>query len=206
MTHILGFIVGVISSVVGAILVRFVVDRYSLHISFRRILKSIVRLQRLIQADGYVPDYIVGIDRNGSVVASILSGHIGIRPIIVAVTRTIHHVNTPREVQLSPDQLPGDELFANTKILIVCCYVDTGSALEVVYKHFADLPRPPSDIRTAALYTTRSPRLKPKYFVYEIGRDVKASIDQIIVKMPWITDEWKLAPRGKSRILNGDNS
>jgi hypoxanthine phosphoribosyltransferase len=206
MTHIVGFVVGVISSVVGALLIRFVVDRYSLYISFRRILKSIVRLHRLIQADGYVPDYIVGIDRNGSVVASILSGHIGFRPIIVAATRTIHHVNTPREVQLSLDELPKGEFFANTKILIVCCFVDTGSALEVVFKHFATLARPASDIRTAALYTTRSPRLKPQYFVFEIGRDVKASIDQIIVKMPWITDEWKLAPRGKSRILNGDNS
>lgn len=197
MTHVFTFVLGVLSSIVAALVLRHAADRYSSHISFRRVLKDVIALFRTIHKDEFVPDEIVGVDRNGSIVASILSGYIGFRPAMVIGTRTIHHANSPREVNLSTDNLPSEDAFCGKKVLIVCCYVDTGSALEVVYKYLCSLPKPPSEIRTAALYTTPSPRLKPKYFIHELGRDMKVSIDGVILNMPWIKEDWKLAPRGK---------
>ena len=197
MTHVFTFIVGVLSSIAAALVLRHAADRYSSHIGFRRVMKDVISLFRAIQKDDYIPDEIIGVDRNGSIVASILSGYIGFRPVMVIATRTIHHADSPREVNLSTDHLPGEGAFCGKKVLVVCCYVDTGSALEVVYNYLYSLPTPPSEIRTAAIYTTPSPRLKPRYFIHELGKDMKVSIDRVILRMPWIKEDWKLAPRGK---------
>jgi hypoxanthine phosphoribosyltransferase len=197
MNHILGFIIGVISSICAAWLLRYATERYSSHISFRRIFKSIIVLYRKIQADGYMPDYIIGVDRNGSIVGSILSGYFGFSTIIAAATKTVRHPEGYRESEMCPTHLPAEDALAQKKILIVSCFVDTGSALERVYKYYNAMPNRPSEIRTAALYTNPSPRLKPTYFVFEMGKDIKMSLSQIMSKMPWMSDGWKYVLDGE---------
>jgi hypoxanthine phosphoribosyltransferase len=191
MVYIISFILGVFSSIVAALLSSFVKDRYSSRFTFRRIFKVIMRLSQKIQADGYIPDYIVGIDRNGSIVASILSGYLGVHTIITAGTETIRRPGGARTVSLSPVYSPPEGALSGKRILIVGCFVDTGSALEIVYEYYASISNGPSEIKTASLFTTTAPRFKPNYFVYETGKNLKVSMNQIMRKMPWMTENWR---------------
>jgi len=150
-----------------------------------------MNLYRQIDDDKYQPDYVIGIDRNGSIIASILSGYLGTRAIITAHTETIRYPDGSRSVNLRNEHLPPESNFSGKKILITACFVDTGSALEVVYKYFADLSNGPEEIRTAAIFATSSPRMKPKYLVHEIGKGIKTSIGRVMHAMPWMKQGWK---------------
>jgi len=48
----------------------------------------------------------------------------------------------------------------------------------------------PQDIRTAALYSTSAPLLKPRYWAAEIGQGIKKTTNAIITGMPWMEDGW----------------
>ena len=193
MNHILSFALGVLSSIIAALVINFVTEKYSYHFSFRRVLKSIMKLYWKIQHDGFKPDYIVGLDRNGSIIASILSGYLGFRTIITAGTETARNPDGSRTTSLLHANLLIPDALSGKKILIVACYVDTGSTLEKVHEYYDSLPNRPSEIRTAALFTTLSPRFKPKYFVYELGKNLKAPVDKIMRGMPWMAEGWKYA-------------
>jgi hypoxanthine phosphoribosyltransferase len=181
---IAAFAIGVLSSIAAALTLKYIADKYATHISFRRTFKSIMTLNRKIQADGYLPDYIISVDRNGSIVGGILSGYLSLHPIIAAGTETVRQPDGSRRVKLSEPYSSCGGVLSGKRVLIVACFVDTGSSLETIYEYYASLPDGPAEIRTASLYTTTSPRFKPKYFIYEVGRDVKVSLSQIIPKMP----------------------
>lgn len=191
MSDVTRFFIGVCSSIVATIVIWFVAGKYSRHFSFRRVFKDIMTLRKMIQADNFLPDYVVGVDRNGCIVASILSGYLGVTTIIAAGTENVRHNDGSRDVLLSKVHLPQSGVLSGKKLLIVCCFVDTGSALRVIHDYYSSLPDRPSEIKTAALYTTVSPRFKPRYYVCEIGKDIKLSIEQMIQRMPWINSDWK---------------
>jgi hypoxanthine phosphoribosyltransferase len=191
MSHVISFFIGVCSSIVAAIIVWMVAGKHSRHFSFQRVFKDIMTLWKMIQADNFSPDYVVGVDRNGCIVASILSGYLGVTTIIAAGTESVRHNDGSRDVLLSKVHLPQSGVLSGKKLLIVCCFVDTGSAMRIIYDYYTSLPDRPSEIRTAALYTTVSPRFKPRYYVCEIGKDIKLSIEQMIQRMPWMNSNWK---------------
>jgi hypoxanthine phosphoribosyltransferase len=194
--YVISFVLGIASSVAAAVLLAFIANRSVLRFSFRRVLRDILKLRRLLEADNYRPDLLVGIDRNGSIVGSILAGHLGPTSILSAHTQTTRKPDGYREVVLSEPHNPPDGSLAGKTILLVGCFVDTGKTAEAVYEYYKSRSDGP-DVRVAALYTSPAPILKPRYHVYVIGRDINVPMTRVMHKMPWMSEEWKFSFAGE---------
>lgn len=197
LTQILGFVLGVVSSIAATYLLAFIANRQALRFSFKRVLRDVLSLAVLLKTDDYIPDLLVGIDRNGSIIASILAGHLGLRSILAADTQTTRQADGSRDVKLSDVHKPPAGLLTGKKILLVACFVDTGRTAEAVYQYYKSRSDAPTDVRLAALYVTPAPVLKPKYHVHMIGKDIHAPISRVMRKMPWMTKEWRYSFPGE---------
>lgn len=184
-------LIGVISSILAALLLKYMIDLVNKRMSFNRIMREIEHLNDLIVKDGYSPDLIVAIDRNSSVVGSILSGFFGLKTIISIATVNTREADGSRRIEISTEHLPNTDLMVNKKILLLICCNDSGTSLGTVFEYFSSLPTPPKEIRTAALFTTVSPQFRPRYYSVEVGEDVKLPMNKIISRMPWMKRGWK---------------
>lgn len=191
MDSLISFFIGILSSLAATFFIKYVLERYSSRLNFKSVLKDILILHKMIDKDAFSPDYIVAIDRNGCIVGAILAGYMGTRTVISIATENVRKPDGKRESKLSEAHLPRQGVFFEKKILIIIAFNETGTSLEMVYNYYATLSEKPAEIRTAALYTTVSPKIKPKYFVKEVGQDIKVTINQIMYKMPWMKKEWK---------------
>jgi len=185
------FIVGILSSIAAALILRVAIDKISLRFTFRRVLGDIRRLYAQIEDDGYVPDHIIAIDRNGTIVGAILAGFFGVETVISLATVNHRLADGSRTTVMLEAHLPKAEFLHHKTLLLVICFNDTGTSLEAVYRCLGAPPFEVKEMRSAALYTSVSPRLKPKYFAREVGRDLKTSVNRIVNKMPWMIREWR---------------
>lgn len=192
MDTLISFILGVVSSIVATAIWVFLSNRGTLHFSFSRVLKDILTLRRLLDDDNYKPDLLVGIDRSGSVVASILAGHLGLESILSVHTRTTRKQDGSREITFSEPHKPPEGSLAGKNILLVACFVDTGNTAEAVYQYFVSRSDRPN-VRFAALYTSPAPILKPRYASCVFGNAIGAPITHVMRKMPWMSKEWKFS-------------
>jgi hypoxanthine phosphoribosyltransferase len=191
MNNVTSFVVGILSSIAAALILRLVIAKISLRFSFRRVLNDIRSLHSQIDRDRFVPDYIITIDRNGTIVGAILAGYFGVETVISIATVNHRLPDGSRTITVSEAHLPKPEYLYNKALLLVICFNDSGTSLEAVYRCLGTHPFQVKEMRSAALYTSVSPRFKPKYFVREAGRDLKTSVNRIVNKMPWMTREWR---------------
>jgi hypoxanthine phosphoribosyltransferase len=191
LSNVVAFAVGVLASIGAALILRFGVERVSLRFSFRRLLRDIHKLHGRIEGDGFAPDRIVTIDRNGTIVGGMLAGLVGFDTVLAIGTATERLASGERVTIVPSEHLPRPEAVNGKKLLILICFNDTGTSLESVYKALSSPPFAPAEVRLAALYTSVSPKLRPKYFAYEVGRDLKTSINLIVYKMPWMSRDWR---------------
>lgn len=192
MEMLISFLLGVASSIVAAAIWAFFGKKGLLHFSFSRVLKDILKLRKILEADNYKPDLIVGIDRSGSIVASILAGHLGLASILSAHTKTTRKQDGSREISLSEPHSPRDGSLLGKSILLIACFVDTGKTAEALYQYYSSRSDKP-DVRFAALYTSPAPILKPRYAVYIFGGSIGVPITRIMRRMPWMSKEWKFS-------------
>lgn len=190
--YVISFVLGIASSVAAAVLLAFIANKSVLRFSFRRVLKDILKLRGLLEADDYRPDLLVGIDRNGSIVASILAGYLGLRSILSAHTQTTRKQDGSRQVVLSEAHNPPVGSLAGKTILMVGCFLDTGKTAEAVYEYYLSRSDKP-EVRIAVLYTSPAPILKPRYHVYVIGKDINVPITRVMRKMPWMSKQWRFS-------------
>ena len=193
MNNAIAFGIGVISSIVAALIVRFAFDKLSLRFSFGRIMTDLRRIHSQMIDDGFTPDLVVTVDRSGTIVGGIWAGFIGLQTAFAIPTLTERLSTGERFTIVPPDRLPRPEAINGKKLLIFNCYNDTGSALEAVYQELTKHPFAPADVKLASLYTTMSPRVKPRYFAAEVGRDLNTSMNKLFFKMPWMAKEWRHA-------------
>jgi len=191
MNEIWSFIIGIISSIAATLILRMLLDKLNLRFSFRRILNDIRSLYSQIIRDDFKPDYIVTIDRNATIIGGILAGYFGLETVISVATSNLRLPNGSRSTEVLKAHLPDPEVLKDKSLLLVICFNDSGKSLEAVHNYLLSPPFEIREIRTAALYTSVSPQIKPKYFAHEVGKDLKTSINRIINKMPWMTREWK---------------
>jgi hypoxanthine phosphoribosyltransferase len=187
---LVSFAIGFLASLAASWVVVFR-ERARFRVRFRAILNLVIALAKSIQEAGYQPDYIVTIDRNGTIVGSILSGYMGLKSVISVTTITQRMPHGARVITLdevSASCLPN---LKGRRLLIVTCCNDSGASLEYVYQQLSSLSEPPSEIRSAALYTTYSPSFRPTYAAVVIGRDTKQTTDQILLSLPWMTSGWQ---------------
>jgi len=187
---LVNILIGVASSIIAALILIYAIEIYKSRVTFGTVMKNVVKLHKLIVGDGFVPDLIVAIDRNSSVVGAMLSGYFGLKAIISIATINTREPDGSRKINISPDHLPQAEVISKRKLLILICCNDSGTSLATVYDYFASIIEAPGEIRTAALYTTISPRLKPQYFSVEVGEDIKVPMNKIISRMPWMYPGW----------------
>jgi hypoxanthine phosphoribosyltransferase len=191
MNNLMSFFIGIISSIVAAFLFRWVLELLDLRFPFRRIMFDITTLYHRIDEDKYVPDLIVSIDRNGTIVGAILAGYFGYETVVSIATINGREKDGSRSIVISEAHLPKPDSIIGKRLLIIICFNDSGSSLEAVYQRLSMPLFSPAEIRMAALYTSVSPKLKPKYFAREVGRDLKTSINNIIYRMPWMVPGWR---------------
>lgn len=191
MVNFWSFLIGILSSLAAALILRYALDKLNLLFPFRRVLRDIKLLYREIASSGFKPDYIVTVDRNGTIIGAILAGFFGFETVISIATINERLQDGSRSTIISQAHLPRPEILQGKKLLIVICFNDTGTSLETVYRCFSSAPYKVEELRLAALYTSVSPKLKPKYFALEVGRDLKTSVNSIIYKMPWMSREWR---------------
>jgi hypoxanthine phosphoribosyltransferase len=186
----LSFLVGVLASVAAAYLV-ILRQRTRFRLGFRSIMANIGVLLSRMEAENYTPDLIVTIDRNSGVVGSIVAGHIGLTSVVSLATQNSRGSDGTRTIQLDPAFEPALAGLAGRNVLVLICCNDSGVSLEYIVTRLRTSATPPAEVRTAALYTSVSPALKPKYFAVEVGQDTKVSMNQIVSRLPWMTNGWK---------------
>ena len=191
MNTVLSLFVGMLSSILAALLLQALASRLNLLFPFRRILGDVRKLYHLIRYDRFDPEFIITVDRNSTIVGSILAGFFGFQTVIAIATVNTRLPDGTRQISISNAHLPLPELLDGKKILLLICFNDTGTSLETVYHCLSNSPFKIAEIRIAALYTSVSPKIKPRYSVLQIGKDVNTSFNRIIYKMPWMSKEWR---------------
>lgn len=201
---IISFFLGISTSIIGSYIVKYLLERFYGKVRFSSILKAIDSLLVQFQSENFHPDFIVGIGRNGAVVASILSGHLGRRTILTTNLRDKWTQPNIRKTTIEASYMPSPEALHQKKILLVTCFVNSGSALKASYDHYLEttMKAPPAQIRTAAIFTTVDPIMKPELFVYEIGKNYRIPMYKIMRKLPWMRSGWILSIDQTSRKYN----
>jgi len=191
MEYAISFLIGVISSIFATLIIRHVRTKYSSRLSFNGILDNIkILLKRMIN-DNFNPDYIITIDRNASIIGSIFAGFIATKSVLNIMTETIRLPDGTRKVKIIEETIPNDAVFNNKNILIITCFNDSGDTLKLVYEFISNILPSPNQIKTAALFTSISPVLKPSYYAKEVGTDIKAPMFILMKNMPWMLEGWR---------------
>lgn len=189
--QIVAFAIGVVSSIIASVVYTWTAARIEAHFSFRRIVELVLDLAGRIQNDGFKPDFIFAIDRNSTITGGILAGHLGLQTILSVATDNFRKSDGSRAIAISDGFAPKGEAFVGKKILIFICFNDSGTSLETVYNYTKAMSEAPADVRTAALFTSSSPRFMPTYFVKKVGLNLRTPINALMPKMPWVSKTWK---------------
>ena len=189
--------VGVLSSLVATAVV-LLRQRARLRLRMNPVLHLIEQLARRIVADNYIFDYVVTIDRNSAVAGTILAGNFGLRSAISVTTQNTRRPDGSRDISL--DEVSAHVLTAlgGKRLLVFICCNDSGTSLNFVVESLKQLSDPPAEIRTAALYSSQSPAIMPRYRVVVVGRDTRQSMNDILERLPWVTKQW-LHPLAQER-------
>src|ERR1051325_1606611 len=191
MEQLLGFGIGVSSSIVASLLYSVFTLRWASRITFRRVLQDIRLLNRRIGDDGYEPEVIVAIDRNATIVGGILLGFRSLSTVVTISTQKIRKTDGTREVLLDERRMPGRDVLRGKRVLLLICFNESGASLNAVFSYLKSLPDGPLEVRTAAMYSSASPLLVPRYCAREEGRNLPMAVSRIVSRMPWMTSEWR---------------
>jgi len=187
----IAFTVGVVASIAASLIYALFIRRAESRFSFKQILEFVLDLVNLIENDEFRPDLIVAVDRNSAIAGGMIAGHLGLRTIVTAATENERLEDGSRTIRVVEGFLPHWDFFSGKKVLLFICFNDSGSSLDAVYHHLANCECPPAEIRTAALFTSASPKMVPRYFVKKVGVNLKTPVNKLMPKMPWITRSWK---------------
>lgn len=165
-------------------------QRARVRLRFRSVLALILRLVDQLERDVFRPDYIVTIDRNSGVVGSILAGHVGLRAVVSVATMNRRLPDGTRGIALDPASAQVLNALQGKRLLVLICCNDSGTSLSYVVHEVQKLNPPPSEVRTAALYSSPSPIMVPQYCGIVLGNDSRMSMSKVISRLPWMTRRW----------------
>lgn len=201
MSTIASFALGVISSLVATwILVLQQRTRYRLR--FQPVLQQIRSLAAQVRKSGYQFDHIVAIGRNSGVAGSILAGQFGLTAVVSVSTSKVRQADGRRTLALDLVSKAALGALSGERLLVFICCNDSGSTLEAVANYLEQLPSPPVDMKTAALYTAPSPSFMANFNAVVLEKDARYSMSKVLNGLPWVTDEW-LHPLAGERDRNG---
>lgn len=134
---------------------------------FPRVVEDVRELSGRITDDGFLPDVIVAVARGGWIPARILSNFLAVRTLVSVGTE--YH-DTGRK-ELRPYQLPYPEL-RDRRVIVVDDCLESGRSLHYV----GELLQSSNEVRTAALYITKSTVFMPNFFVRDLSE---------VPRFPW---------------------
>jgi hypothetical protein len=136
-------------------------------------------------------------------VGSILAGYIGLRAVVSVAAVHRRLPDGSRETRLDDTSAQMLRLLAGSKVLVLICCNDSGTSLNCVVGFLRGLGKDaPSEVRTAALYTSISPVISPTYRSVVVGQDTRRSMNQIVSHLPWMRPGWRHV-LGAERINRG---
>jgi hypoxanthine phosphoribosyltransferase len=197
-TIVEGLLLGIVSSLAAAWII-YLRGRARLRLRFRNILSFIAKVVKQVELDNFSPQYIVTVDRNSGVVGSILAGHIGLRAVVSVACEHHRLTDGTRDTRLDDVSKRTLSLLRGSRLLVLICCNDSGTSLKTVVDYLQSLGHDPEKIRTAAIYTSVSPSIVPRYSAVTVGLDTHKSMNQIISKLPWMTAGWHHV-LGKERL------
>ncbi len=125
------------------------VGKFTNRVSWRRVRKMIERLETELKADTYVPAVLVGVGREGSIVASLLGVNYRYRPFVVI----------DREFNVEPGKegayvlaKPRVAAIRGKAVLLVDCEVNRGNTMKKCVALLKEMGA--AEIRTIALAST----------------------------------------------------
>lgn len=199
MSTFISFFVGVASSLAAAGLI-FLRARARYRLRFPAVMRLIENLAERIRKDNYHFDYIVTVGRSGGVAGSILAGEFGlIAPVAITPVKT-RLPDGDRTIELDPASRAALQGLAGRRLLVFICCNDTGVSLKYVLDELLALSPPPLEVRTAALYTSPSPLVMPRYTGVVLEKESSQSMSEILAGLPWVNERW-LQPFGAERGL-----
>ncbi|MEM2238077.1 MAG: phosphoribosyltransferase [Candidatus Caldarchaeum sp.] len=141
--------------------IRSVGGRKFLLLSWADIERYVDTLERLITADRYAADTLVGVLRGGMIVADLLSDLLDVREVYVVGCKSYAGTESG-ELKIYHDLQLKD--LKGRKVLLVDDVADTGATLNAAVNMVLK-PRQPDMVKTATLLTKPWSRIKPDYTV-----------------------------------------
>jgi hypoxanthine phosphoribosyltransferase len=192
------FLIGVLSGLAAWALSIALMNWWEIRFTFARVQKMTEELATNLVSDGFRPDYVVAIDRNATILGTLLAGLLGLRTVVSVSTENKRLADGSRLTCVSDGYLCDVQALCGKKILVFIGFNNSGTSLETVYNRLVDACGGQSDIRTAAFYTSPSPRLMPQYLAVGTQSGTRSAV-QMMDRMPWATKSWKRVLREERR-------
>lgn len=191
MEYVASFILGLLSSLAASWIIKRLASHYAHRLSFSAILDNINIIRKQLDEEDFVPDFIIAIDRNASIIGSILAGLISVRSVQNILTETNRNPDGSRSMEIIKEASPRADIYRNKNILIMTCFNESGQTLKLVHDYISSVQYPPQKIRTAALFTSASPLFKPHFYAKEVGSTIKTPMIVLMKSMPWMIRGWR---------------
>jgi len=189
------FVIGVLSGLAAWALSVALLNWWEVRFTFKRVQKIIDDLASKLISDGFNPDYVIAIDRNSTILGTLLAGQLGVKTVVSVATENKRQADGSRAISVGEGYLGDLSMLRGKKVLVFIGFNNSGTSLETVYRRVVDACGAGEDIRTAAFCTSPSPRLMPQYVAMEGSRRNRVSAVQLMDRMPWATRSWKRALR-----------
>lgn len=146
-------------------------------VSWKSIEKHVLFLIRKLRERQYMPDLIVGIGRSGGVIASMISGNMGIIPLCV-IDRKYWWENGVRKMEIISTL--NSNFIQGKKILMVMAETFSGETIKMCKKYLSEMK--PDEIMTLVIFKGDKSPVTPDFYA-ELANDK--------MPVPWrITPEY----------------
>lgn len=162
-------------------------------VTWRRAERLVDRMVEEMISDGFVPSFIVGIGRGGAVLAALMAGRLGHRPIM-ALTADHHWSGSGRRDDLAIEFSINDPSWRE-HVLLVAGETHTGQSMRFVESYLASIGC--EEIRRAVLYYERGTTQDVEYVGFRTTRKM--------VRLPWMySRHYQRLARGELMVSGRD--
>ena len=147
-------------------------------VSWKKVEKGVIHLKEKLINSNYTPTLIVGIGRGGSIIGALLSGTLGIVPILV-IDRVYEWKDKERKESFCEEIRISKNI---EKVLLVAGEVHSGNTAKKYFKYFKEMGA--KEVRMLTFMQEPFPTFQPDYSYIKTEKSD--------IKFPWmITEDYK---------------
>lgn len=170
-------------------LMTFILEVLNLRISWDRVLKGVIKLNKDFDGAGFHPDLVIGVGRAGAIFGATLAANLGNKPFLSLHDEKFEDQHRNRRVSIDVPLGLDSKKLKNKKVLVTFAYVNSGETLRAALDYLTESGIPPENIFKAILWLNPDNEDKlsgERRFVFERRRITK--------------EKWKAVPWRISRI------